>query len=81
MTRREKLIADALASTQAIRFKDACRIALALGFVHQGGQGSHRVFKRGGEAVQLNFQNRDGYIPTYQGRQLVAMIRKYGVDL
>ena len=76
-----QLIADALASPQTIRFEDACRIALALGFVHQGGQGSHRVFKRGGEAVQLNFQNRDGYIPTYQGRQLVSMIRKYGADL
>jgi predicted RNase H-like HicB family nuclease len=26
-----------------------------------------RVFKRKGEPVQLNFQNRDGYVPPYQG--------------
>ena len=27
-----------------------------LGFVHQGGKGSHFVFKRKGEPVQLNFR-------------------------
>jgi hypothetical protein len=41
-------------------------------------EGSHRVFKRKGEPVQLNFQDRDGYIPPYQGRQLVRMIEKHG---
>jgi len=49
-----------------------------LGFVHEGGSGSHRVFKRKGELVQLNFQDRDGYIPPYQARQLARMIEKYG---
>jgi hypothetical protein len=36
------------------------------------------VFKRKGEPVQLNFQDRDGYIPPYQAHQLVRMIEKYG---
>ena len=49
-----------------------------LGFVHEGGRGAHRVFKRKGERMQLNFQNRDGYIPPYQARQLARMIDKYG---
>jgi hypothetical protein len=49
-----------------------------LGFVHEAGAGSHRVFKRKGEPVQLNFQDRDGYIPPYQARQLARMIEKYG---
>jgi hypothetical protein len=40
-------------------------------------QGSHRVFKRKGEPVILNFQNRKGLIPAYQARQLVAMMLKY----
>ena len=31
-----------------------------------------------GEPVQLNFQDRDGYIPSYQAHQLVRMIEKYG---
>jgi hypothetical protein len=78
MTRRDKLIESALANAQKVRFGDACQIAMALGFTHEGGRGSHRVFKRPGEPVQLNFQNRDGHIPPYQGRQLVAMIHKYG---
>jgi hypothetical protein len=81
MARRYELIERALANPRTIRFEDACKIALALGFVHEGGRGSHRVFKRGGEPTQLNFQNRDGFIPAYQGRQLLSMIRKYGNDL
>ncbi len=63
---------------RSVRFDDACRAARSLGFVHEGGKGSHRVFKRKGEPVQLNFQNRDGYVPPYQARQLVRMIEKYG---
>jgi hypothetical protein len=81
MTKRDKLLANASANPTAIRFRDACRIAKILGFAHEGGQGSHRVFKRSGEPVQLNFQDRNGCIPPYQGRQLVAMIRKYGDEL
>ena len=44
----------------------------------KGGQGSHRAFGRAGEPDLLNFQNRDGYIPPYQGRQLIQMMEKYG---
>jgi len=80
MTKREKRIAGILANPRAVRFDEACRVARALGFVHEGGQGSHRVFKRKGEPTQLNFQNRNGLIPAYQARQLAAMIRKYGED-
>jgi len=81
MTKRDKLIASALAHPKTIRFEDACRIAQSLGFVHEGGRGSHRVFKRSGEPTQLNFQNRDGLIPPYQGRQLLSMIEEYSTDL
>jgi hypothetical protein len=77
MTTQDKLIDRALANPQKIRFNDACRIAKSLGFNHDSGRGSHRVFKRPGERVQLNFQDRNGYIPPYQGRQLVAMILRY----
>ncbi len=80
MTKREKLVARILANPRGVRFGEACRAAVALGFVHEGGQGSHRVFKRKGEPTQLNFQNRDGFIPAYQARQLADMIRKHGED-
>lgn len=60
-----------------MRFADACKAADALGFVHKGGSGSHRAFARPGEPTLLDFQNRDGYVPPYQARQLIAMIEKY----
>jgi superfamily II DNA or RNA helicase len=43
------------------------------------GRGSHRVFKRHGEPTQLNFQDRDGFIPPHHARQLVAMIENQGM--
>ncbi|WPL18048.1 hypothetical protein Thiowin_03099 [Thiorhodovibrio winogradskyi] len=78
MTQKEKRFAAVRRNPRAVRFDDACEIAVSLGFIHEGGRGSHRVFKRSREAVQLNFQNRDGLIPVYQARQLIAMIEKYG---
>jgi hypothetical protein len=78
VARDAKLLAAIRANPRNVRFKDGCRAARLLGFVHEGGKGSHRVFKRKGEPVQLNFQDRDGCIPPYQARQLARMIEKYG---
>ena len=78
MTKREKLFARIRNNPKAVRFEDACTAAVMLEFIHEGGASSHRVFKRKGERMQLNFQNRGGYIPPYQVRQLIAMIEKYG---
>ena len=61
-----------------MRFADACKAAEALGFVYKGGVGSHRASAQAGEPMLLSFQNRDGYVPPYQARQLIAMIEKYG---
>ena len=49
-------------------------MAERLVFVHKGGQGSHRAFGRADEPDLLNFQNRGGYIPPYQARQLIRMM-------
>jgi hypothetical protein len=75
-----KLFAAIVRNPRQVRFEDACRAARLLGFLYEGGKGSHRVFKRKGEATQLNFQNRGGYIPACQARQLGRMIEKYGSD-
>ncbi len=80
VARDAKLFEAIRANPRNVRFRDACRAARLLGFVHEGGKGSHRVFKRRGEPMQLNFQDRDGYVPAYQARQLVRMIDKYGAD-
>ena len=66
------------ANPENVRFTDACKAARALGLVHNGGAGPRRAFARVGEAMLLNFQNRDGCIPPCQARRLIAMIEKYG---
>lgn len=77
MTKKDKLIAAIFNNPKAVRFEDACKMAERLGFIHKGGQGSHRAFGKDGEPIMLNFQNRNGYIPPYQAKQLIEMIEKY----
>ncbi|MGJ0394954.1 MAG: hypothetical protein ACR65U_01815 [Methylocystis sp.] len=78
MSQREKLLDAILRNPQDVRLGDACKAAKWIGFTKESGSGSHRAFSRPGEATQLNFQAKnDGKIPTYQGRQLGAMINKY----
>ena len=78
MTRREKLLAAIRNYPRSVRFADACKVAEAIGFVRAGGKGSHTVYAKSGEPTILNFQNRNGYIPPYQARQLIEMMDKYG---
>jgi hypothetical protein len=78
MTRREKLLAAIRNNPRSVRFADACRVAEAIGFVRTGGKGSHTVYAKSGEPTILNFQNRNGYIPPYQARQLIEIMDKYG---
>ena len=77
MTRREKLLAAIRANPKGARFADACKAAEIVGFVRAGGKGSHTVYAKTGEPTILNFQNRNGYIPPYQARQLIEMLDKY----
>jgi len=77
MTRREKLLAGIRNNPKNVRFQDACTAAGLIGFVRAGGRGSHVVYVRSGESMILTFQNRGGYIPPYQARQLIVMMDKY----
>jgi hypothetical protein len=75
---RDKLINAIRSNPKDVRFTDACKAAEWLGFTWKGGKGRHRAFHRTGEAVGLNFQkDRNGKIPHYQAKQLIAMIDKY----
>ena len=78
MNAKAKLLATILSSPKQVKFADACKAATLLGFVRKGGAGSHCTFARESEPMLLNFQNRQGQIPPYQGHQLAAMIEKYG---
>jgi len=77
VNQQTKLFTAIRANPKAVRFADACKAAELLGFIHKGGQGSHRAYARTGEPVGLNFQNRGGNVPPYQARQLIAMMDKY----
>ena len=80
MNQRRKRIDGIRNNPKDVRFDDACAVAEELGFVGKGGRGSHHAYSRPGEPVGLNFQNRNGYIPPFQARQLIEMIEKYGVQ-
>jgi len=76
-----KLLASIRNNPKDVRMGDACKAAEMLGFVNKRSKSGHRAYTRTKEPVGLNFQDRgDGKIPTYQARQLVAMIDKYGQE-
>lgn len=78
MNQRLKRLARIRLNPKDVRFDDACATAAEIGFTHTGSSGtSHRAYARHGEPMLLNFQNRDGKIPTYQAKQLILMMDKY----
>ncbi len=81
MSQRSKLVEHIKRNPQDVRFDDACKIAEWLGFSAKAPSGSHWAFARPGEWTLLNFQDRNGKIPTYQAKQLIAMIEKYEEEL
>ena len=78
MTKREKRLTAIRRNPHGVRVDEACAAAEIIGFRHQGGEGSHKVYVRDDEPMIMNFQNRNGLIAEYQARQLIAMIEKYG---
>lgn len=81
MSQRQKLIDRIIGNPNGVRFDDACKVAAWLGFEGGSGSGSHRAYSRRGEPEGLNFQNRQGFIPPYQARQLIRMIDRYKDEL
>jgi len=78
MTKRDKLIAAIRNNPADVRFDDACKVALWLGFEARRSSGSHMVFTRSGEVRQINFQNHSGKLRPYQAEQLIEMLDRYG---
>jgi len=79
-----KLIAAVRNNPADVRFDDACKLARMMGYVsskkkrgRKGSGSSHEAYSKTGEALGLNFQDRDGSIPTYQARQLIDALDKF----
>jgi len=66
-------------SVNNMRFSELCYIAEMFGFVHRGGVGSHRVYKRKDINQKLNFQEDNGKAKPYQIRQLIKIIKQYNL--
>ena len=78
MSQKAKLVASIRNNPTDVRFDDACKVAEWMHYVPgSAGGGSHVAYSRPGDPVGLNFQNRNGKIPPYQARQLIAALDKY----
>jgi len=78
MSRRDKLLEKAISSPSNLRFDEVCSLAEEFGFIHRGGKGSHRIYKRAGVSRPMNFQNDGGKAKAYQVKQLLEVLRELG---
>jgi len=76
---KHRLFDELQKNPKNIRFKRLCKIVEAFGFRFRGGRGSHRIYVRDGVEELLNFQNICGKAKPYQVRQLIKIIKKYGL--
>jgi predicted RNA binding protein YcfA (HicA-like mRNA interferase family) len=64
-----------------VAFADLVALLLALGFREIGGKGSHRIFARPGVTELVNLQEEGGEAKPYQIRQVVALVRRYHLEV
>jgi hypothetical protein len=77
LSQREKLLQSILDNPKNVRFVDACKAAELIGYEAKAQKGSHNAYVKSGELEGLNFQNRNGNIVPYQGKQLQRKIEEY----
>ncbi|HYH81880.1 MAG TPA: type II toxin-antitoxin system HicA family toxin [Longimicrobium sp.] len=70
-----KRLDEARANVTSLRFGNLCALAECFGWVFVRQSGSHRMYKRSGSTVLMNFQeDRNGRAKPYQVRQMLAAI-------
>jgi hypothetical protein len=70
-----KRLDEARANVTSLRFGNLCALAECFGWVFIRQSGSHRMYKRTGSTLLMNFQeDRNGRAKPYQARQLLAAI-------
>jgi len=71
----KKRLEEARANITSLRFGNLCALAECFGWVFIRQSGSHRMYKRSGNTILMNFQeDRNGRAKPYQVRQLLAAI-------
>ncbi len=76
-----KLLAQALAGSKNLRFRDFVRLVEAYGFHLSRTRGSHHIFSHPGVPELLNLQEVDGKAKPYQVRQFLKLVEKYNMVL
>ncbi|MBI2345330.1 MAG: type II toxin-antitoxin system HicA family toxin [Deltaproteobacteria bacterium] len=62
-----------------VHFSDFCRLIAWFGFVRKGGKGSHQTYFHPGVREILDVQPLGGEAKPYQIRQLIRLVRQYGL--
>lgn len=77
-----KLLQRLAQSQTNVRFGELVQLAIALGFIHDRTDGSHRIFiHRVHKAAQLNLQPDRGQAKPYQVRQLIKLVEEYNLSI
>ena len=75
MSKSEKLMVKLMSVTSdaSFSFRDMVTLLLSLGFNQRRGGGSHQIFQKGADFV--NLQNAQGKVKEYQVRQIRKIIK------
>lgn len=77
----EKLLRLILEGKKSVRFHDFCLLVEAYEFQLDRINGSHHIYKREGITELNNLQNYNGETKSYQIRQFLNIVEKYGLKL
>jgi predicted RNA binding protein YcfA (HicA-like mRNA interferase family) len=81
MKDKKKLLQKIISGSRNVRFKEAVRLAEAVGFRLDRISGSHHVFVHPTIPELLNLQNVAGKAKPYQLKQLIRIIEKHNLRM
>lgn len=76
----QALLAKARSNPVGLRFSELCDLAECYGWQFDRSRGSHRIYKRAGVMLAMNFQDVRGFAKAYQVRQLLRAIDALSLD-
>jgi predicted RNA binding protein YcfA (HicA-like mRNA interferase family) len=81
MSKKHKILKQALSGSKNISFNDAVLLIKAFGFILSRINGSHHIFIHPKIPELVNIQNVKGQTKPYQVRQFLSLIEKYNLRL
>jgi predicted RNA binding protein YcfA (HicA-like mRNA interferase family) len=81
MSKKYKILKQALSGSKNISFNDAVLLIKAFGFILSRINGSHHIFIHPKIPELVNIQNVKGQTKPYQVRQFLSLIEKYNLRL